>query len=189
MKEIKPQVNSPCFIFSAFVGGTLPGFADMFSQLQKTIGATQHVREIMQEKGEDVHLLENTVVQQNNLLKGEVEFTNVMFSYPSRKDVQVLRDINLKVKSGEQIAIVGPSGAGKSTVTSLLLQFYQPDAGTILFDGKPATSFPLSELRNQMALVPQDVMLLGKYFGKYSVRQTRCNFTGSGSCCPKSQCS
>lgn len=148
-------------IFSAFVGGTFAGFADMFSQLQKTIGATQRVREIMQEKGEDVHLLENTVVQKNNLLKGEVEFTNVMFSYPSRKDVQVLRDINLKVKSGEQIAIVGPSGAGKSTVTSLLLQFYQPDAGTILFDGKPATSFPLSELRNQMALVPQDVMLFG----------------------------
>ena len=148
-------------IFSAFVGGTFAGFADMFSQLQKTIGATQRVREIMQEKGEDVHLLENTVVQQSNLLKGEVDFTNVMFSYPSRKDVKVLRDINLKVKSGEQIAIVGPSGAGKSTVTSLLLQFYQPDAGTILFDGKPATSFPLSELRNQMALVPQDVMLFG----------------------------
>jgi ABC-type bacteriocin/lantibiotic exporter with double-glycine peptidase domain len=87
-------------IFSAFVGGTFAGFADMFSQLQKTIGATQRVREIMQEKGEDVQLTENTVVKESNLLKGEVEFTNVMFSYPSRKDVQVLRDISLKVKIG-----------------------------------------------------------------------------------------
>lgn len=149
-------------IFSAFVGGTFAGFADMFSQLQKTIGATQRVREIMQEEGERVELERQTVLPaKQERLSGGVEFSQVAFSYPSRKDVQVLRHINLQVKPGEQIAIVGPSGAGKSTITALLLQFYKPDSGTIYFDGQPASAIPLTTLRSQMALVPQDVMLFG----------------------------
>ena len=57
--------------------------------------------------------------------------------------------------------MVGPSGAGKSTISSLLLQFYQPDSGAIYFDGKPASSIPLSQIRLQMAVVPQDVLLFG----------------------------
>src|SRR4030095_7191663 len=63
--------------------------------------------------------------------------------------------------NGEQIAIVGPSGAGKSTIASLLLHFYEPNLGTLYFDERPASEFPLSQLRRQMALVPQDVILFG----------------------------
>jgi ABC-type multidrug transport system fused ATPase/permease subunit len=149
-------------IFSAFVGGTFAGFADMFSQLQKTIGATQRVREIMQEDGEEVALDQHSRSYLSYpKLRGNVEFRGVSFSYPSRKDVQVLKQINLSVKAGEQVAIVGPSGAGKSTIAALLQQFYQPDTGEILFDGLPAASIPLTALRSQMALVPQDVMLFG----------------------------
>jgi ABC-type multidrug transport system fused ATPase/permease subunit len=65
------------------------------------------------------------------------------------------------VNSGQQIAIVGPSGAGKSTLVSLLLRFYEPASGKILFDGKDAASIPLNQLRKQMALVPQDILLFG----------------------------
>lgn len=147
-------------IFSVFVGGTFAGFADMFSQLQKTLGATQSVREILRADGEAVDL-DNSQPDPQNKLNGQVRFDQVGFSYPSRQDVMVLKDISLIANPGEQIALVGPSGAGKSTIASLLLRFYEPDTGRIIFDGRPAQSFPLSELRKQMAFVPQDVMLFG----------------------------
>lgn len=147
-------------IFSMFVGGTFAGFADMFSQLQKTLGATQSVREILRTEGEPVELTQAAIEPQYTL-KGNVTFKQVAFSYPSRSDVSVLKDITLTANNGEQIALVGPSGAGKSTIASLLLKFYEPTSGTILFDDKNATEFPLTQLRKQMAFVPQDVILFG----------------------------
>ncbi len=147
-------------IFSVFVGGTFAGFADMFSQLQKTLGATQSVREILRGEGEPV-TIEKIMIAPENTIKGEVIFENVVFSYPGRKDVPVLKGVNLIAKPGEQIAIVGPSGAGKSTIAALLLQFYTPDSGMLLVDGKPATTYPLSQLRAQIGYVPQDVILFG----------------------------
>ncbi|CAN5419902.1 ABC transporter transmembrane domain-containing protein [soil metagenome] len=147
-------------IFSMFVGGTFAGFADMFGQLQKTLGATQSIREILRSEGESVELKETTVDVVHRL-KGNVRFDHVAFSYPSRKDVHVLKDISLAASNGEQIAIVGPSGAGKSTIASMLLRFYEPDGGTIYFDERPSKDFPLSQLRMQMAFVPQDVILFG----------------------------
>ena len=147
-------------IFSMFVGGTFAGFADMFSQLQKTLGATQSVREILRSEGEPVDL-KPIVIEPQYILKGNVRFDHVAFSYPSRRDIQVLKDLTLTAKNGEQIAIVGPSGAGKSTIASLLLHFYEPDNGTVYFDERQAREFPLSQLRRQMAFVPQDVILFG----------------------------
>ena len=147
-------------IFSMFVGGTFAGFADMFSQLQKTLGATQSVREILRTAGEAVEL-KPVVIESGYELKGNVRFDHVAFSYPSRKDIIVLKDLSLAASNGEQVAVVGPSGAGKSTLASLLLHFYEPDHGTIYFDERPAKQFPLSQLRRQMAFVPQDVMLFG----------------------------
>lgn len=147
-------------IFSMFVGGTFAGFADMFSQLQKTLGATQSVREILRGEGEAVEL-KQAFVEAGYELKGNVRFENVAFSYPGRKDITVLKNIYLTASNGEQIALVGPSGSGKSTTASLLLKFYEPDSGTIYFDDRPAGSFPLSQLRMQMAFVPQDVILFG----------------------------
>jgi ABC-type multidrug transport system fused ATPase/permease subunit len=147
-------------IFSMFVGGTFAGFADMFSQLQKTLGATQSVREILRAEGEQVELKPITIEPQYEL-KGNVRFEHVVFSYPSRKDIQVLKDLTLSAKNGEQIAIVGPSGAGKSTIASLLLHFYESGSGNIYFDERPIREFPLSQLRRQMAFVPQEVILFG----------------------------
>jgi len=147
-------------IFSMFVGGTFAGFADMFSQLQKTLGATQSIREILRAQGEAVEL-NQVIVEPEYKLKGNVRFKDVAFSYPGRKDVSVLKNISLTASNGEQIALVGPSGAGKSTTASLLLQFYQPDSGTLYFDDRPALSFPLSQLRAQMAFVPQEIILFG----------------------------
>jgi ATP-binding cassette subfamily B protein len=75
--------------------------------------------------------------------------------------VQVLHDICLRVEPGQRVALVGPSGAGKSTIVSLLLRFYEPEHGRILIDGRDARQYSLHELRSQMAIVPQDVLLFG----------------------------
>jgi ABC transporter fused permease/ATP-binding protein len=147
-------------VYTAFVGGTMGGFADLYSQLQKTLGATQRVRELLREKTEDIDSVEEPLEEAYRLY-GRVELRHVAFSYPSRKEIQVLKDVSIRADPGEQIAIVGPSGAGKTTLVSLLLRFYQPDSGVLLFDDKNADSIPLSQLRKQMALVPQDVLLFG----------------------------
>ena len=147
-------------VYTAFVGGTMGGFADLYSQLQKTLGATQRVRELLREKTEDIDSVEEPLEEAYRLY-GRVELRHVAFSYPSRKEIQVLKDVSIQADPGEQIAIVGPSGAGKTTLVSLLLRFYQPDSGILLFDDKNADSIPLSQLRKQMALVPQDVLLFG----------------------------
>ncbi|MFA9212739.1 MAG: ABC transporter ATP-binding protein [Candidatus Methylacidiphilales bacterium] len=147
-------------IISGFVGGTFAGFADMFSQLQKTLGATQRVREMLRDKGEDVDLIE-TPLNEKYKIAGGVRFENVAFAYPGRTDVTVLKNISLTATKGQQIALVGPSGAGKSTVASLLLQFYHTTQGNIFYDDKNVNDIPLSQLRKQLAYVPQDVMLFG----------------------------
>lgn len=146
-------------IFSMFVGGTFAGFADIFSQLQKTLGATESIREILRSDGEPVSLEDAGAPE--HILHGNVRFDHVAFSYPGRKDISVLKDLNLSVAKGQQIAIVGPSGAGKTTIASLLLQFYKPNAGVLYFDDKPAEQYPLTQLRQQMAFVPQEVLLFG----------------------------
>jgi ABC-type multidrug transport system fused ATPase/permease subunit len=145
-------------IYSGFVGGTLGGFADMFGQLQKTIGATQRVRELMDT---DSELIVHNEDQNDERLIGEIEFQNVEFAYPSRKEVTVLKDVSFKAGKGEHIAIVGGSGGGKSTIASLVLRFYSADKGNILIDGKPIQDYDLSALRKQIAYVPQDVILFG----------------------------
>lgn len=147
-------------VYTAFVGGTMAGFADMYSQLQKTLGATQRVREILKENTEDVSVTEEQLNDKFKL-QGSVSLTNIAFRYPSRKDIEVLKNVNITAERGEQVAIVGPSGAGKSTLVSILLRFYEPEKGELLFDGIPAKDIPLTQLRKQMALVPQDVLLFG----------------------------
>lgn len=143
-------------IYSVFVGGTLGGFADMFGQLQKTIGATQRVRELMVMTGESNQLSTDKVV-----IEGDLAFNHVDFSYASRSELQVLNDINFKVKQGQQVALVGGSGGGKSTIAALLMRFYDVSAGEILIDDKPIESYLLTDLRKHIAYVPQDVMLFG----------------------------
>jgi ABC transporter fused permease/ATP-binding protein len=147
-------------VYTAFVGGSMAGFADLYSQLQKTLGATQRVRELLRGIPEDIDINKEPLKEEYKLT-GAVELQHIAFNYPSRKEITVLKDISLTAERGQHIAIVGSSGAGKSTLISLLLRFYQPDAGILLFDGRDASAIPLSQLRRQMALVPQDVMLFG----------------------------
>lgn len=147
------------FVFyTMFIGGSLNGLGEMIASVQVAIGASDRVLEIFDEKPE---VAVNHVAEKNTKIFGEVEFKNVGFNYPSRADLEVLNDINLKIGSGEKIALVGYSGAGKSTIVQLLLRFYDAIKGEILLDGKNIKEYNISDLRNNMAIVPQEVMLFG----------------------------
>jgi ABC-type multidrug transport system fused ATPase/permease subunit len=142
--------------YTIFIGGSLGSFADLYSNLQRSIGATQRVRELLGETAEPL----DTVTRVARF-RGDVSFDRVTFFYPSRPEVTVLKNLSFSVEAGKIVALVGPSGAGKSTIASLLLRFYDPQQGHILFDGKAAADYGLHELRSQMALVPQEVLLFG----------------------------
>ncbi len=145
-------------LYSVFIGGSISGVADLYSDIQKSIGATENLLDIMDESPEPLLIDSNPVPA---LLKGAVSFRSVSFSYPSRKDLTVLREVSFDVQSGEQIALVGPSGAGKSTISQLLLRFYDPTSGCIMFDDRDARDYDLTALRSNMAIVPQEVLLFG----------------------------
>ncbi len=144
-------------IYSAILGAAFGGSAELFSKLQKSIGATEHLMDILEGTPENISLEGPKKIT----IDGNIEFNNIDFSYPSRRDIQVLKSISFSVKKGKQIAFVGPSGSGKTTIGALLFRFYNPESGSIMIDGKNINDFQLSEIRNQMALVPQDVMLFG----------------------------
>ncbi|HEY0667238.1 MAG TPA: ATP-binding cassette domain-containing protein, partial [Sphingobacteriaceae bacterium] len=147
-------------LFSVFVAAAMGSFPELYATMQKAVGASERVLEILSESSENISInhKENEV---KHSIKGNLEFSDVKFSYPSRPEITVLDGVSFEARSGEKVAIVGPSGAGKSTIASLILRFYEVDKGSLLFDGKPSTEFSLTDIRNQVAIVPQDVLLFG----------------------------
>ena len=146
-------------LYSTFVGASFGGIAELYAQIQKAIGATERVFELLDETPEKINSIQNAAESQK--IKGNVTFKNVAFSYHSRKEIKVLKDVSFTANFGQKIAIVGPSGTGKSTIASLLLRFYNIDEGEILVDGKNIYDFDLESLRGNMSIVPQDVILFG----------------------------
>ena len=145
-------------LYTVFLSGALGSLPEAVSQVQKAVGATERVREILGEQAEPVVMPSE---MPEHRLKGDVVMDNVAFAYPSRADHPVLQGLSFQCQPGQRIAIVGPSGAGKSTVISLLLRLYEQNSGSIKFDGKEADTYPLPYLRSQMAMVPQEILLFG----------------------------
>lgn len=147
-------------IYAAFVSAGLSSLPELYANMQKAVGASERVLEILDETGEDVSIRESdNIIKQK--IGGNLEFRAVQFHYPSRAEVEVLKGVSFRASAGQRVAIVGPSGSGKSTTAALILQFYHPQNGELLFDGKPASAYSLTDIRNQVAIVPQDVMLFG----------------------------
>ena len=86
-------------------------------------------------------------------IKGQIEFKNVNFTYPTRPDLQVLKDFTCTFEAGKTIALVGPSGSGKSTIIQLLERFYDPSSGSVLLDGVDLKDINLNSLRNEIGFV------------------------------------
>lgn len=172
-------------IYTGFIGGSVGGLGDMYAQIQKTVGASERILEILEETSElevgssvgittllsvssqtpttdNIHSNKSNIEHQTEAsVASKIEYRNVAFSYPSRPDMEVLRGINFEVKSGEKIGLVGYSGAGKSTIIQLLMRYYKLMGGEILVDGKNINEYNLTELRKNIAIVPQEVMLFG----------------------------
>ena len=146
-------------LYSTFVGASFGGIAELYAQIQKAIGATERVFELLDETPEKINSTQNSHSVQK--IQGNVTFKNVGFTYPSRKEMKVLKGVNFTANFGQKIAIVGPSGVGKSTIASLLLRFYDINSGEILVDGKNIYDYDLENLRGNMSIVPQDVILFG----------------------------
>ena len=127
--------------------------ADKFNQLQMGIVSGERVFKVIDTQSS---IVKSGIVRAKKL-KGDISFKDVRFSYV--KDEEVLKGISLEVKSGQTVAIVGATGAGKSTIINLINRFYEIDSGTICVDGVSVNKYTLESLRNQVAVVLQDVFL------------------------------
>ncbi len=154
-----PELNQEGFyqfvLFTIMMGASVGSLPDLYASVQKAIGATENLMDIIQQDTE-VQLNHGT---RKDRLTGSISFEKVHFSYPQRSDVEVLKGISFDIKQNQTLALVGQSGSGKSTISNLLLQFYALSEGGITFDGIPAKDFELNALREQMAIVPQEVIL------------------------------
>ncbi|KIC17782.1 ABC transporter transmembrane domain-containing protein [Leisingera sp. ANG-Vp] len=144
-------------IYSVLVAGSVAALSEIWSELQRAAGATERLVELL--NAEDTVL---DPVQAQALpapVKGEIEFDNVSFRYPSRPDVSALENVSLTVNPGETVAFVGPSGAGKTTVIQLLQRFYDPNQGAVKLDGVALDDLQRDAFRHHIAMVPQDPVI------------------------------
>jgi ABC-type multidrug transport system fused ATPase/permease subunit len=155
--DISPEQFGKFLMLSIFVAASLGALPEQIASIQRALGATERIFELIDGQIESLDI--DTPSEDKKKLRGELEFKNIAFSYPSRKDFVVLKDVSFKVKAGETVAIVGKSGSGKSTMAALALRFYEPEQGQYIIDGKPSTDYGLTEFRKQIAIVPQDVLL------------------------------
>ncbi len=144
-------------ILTTFIGGAVGGMGEIYGQLQKTIGASERIGDILRETSEITMEAPHPDIK----IQGDVSFDEVEFFYPTRPDLQILKGVSLEVAAGQKIALVGHSGAGKSTIVQLLLRYYEHSGGSILIDGKDITAYNISSLRANVGVVPQEVILFG----------------------------
>ena len=142
-------------LYTSFIGGSIAGLGDIYGQLQRSVGASERILEILDQSDE------REQDKSSLKLQGNISYQHVSFEYPTRADVTVLKDITFSIQRGEKIALVGPSGSGKSTIVSLLMRFYPLQNGTITVDGRPAQDYPLGDYRSNIGIVPQEVILFG----------------------------
>jgi subfamily B ATP-binding cassette protein MsbA len=151
------NLNAPTFIaFITAMGmvfAPLKRLINVNAVFQRGIAAAGGVFEIL-----DEHVEVDTGTAQVERARGEVQYRNVSFAYDAAKG-EVLRGIDLAISAGTTVALVGQSGSGKSTLVSLLPRFYDPTAGAVLLDGRDVREYSLRELRRQISLVSQDVVL------------------------------
>jgi ABC-type multidrug transport system fused ATPase/permease subunit len=145
------------FFLTIFIGSSLAGLSESYSVLQKTVGASERINEILNEPSE-VNIEDESLKAS---VQGNVKFDKVHFAYPSRADMPLFSGLSFEAKAGQKIALVGPSGSGKSTIIKLLTGLYPYNSGEISIDGKAIESYNLTGLRKNFGTVPQETILFG----------------------------
>jgi ABC-type multidrug transport system fused ATPase/permease subunit len=155
--SLTPGEFTRFMFYLAFTGSSLGTLADVYGRMKRASGAFERTCEILASEPEHREPTNPSPAT----LSGSVQVENLTFCYPGAPDMPVLNDISLDILQGETVAFAGPSGAGKSTLVSLLLRFFEPNSGSIAFDGRASSEFGLRELRRQIAFVPQEIILFG----------------------------
>jgi ATP-binding cassette subfamily B protein len=157
--RITPGRLGQFVLYAVFAAGGLGELSQVWGEIAQASGAAERLFEILGIEPQ-IKRPENPVALPSPA-RGEIAFSDVRFSYPTRPGAGVLDGVSFRVKPGEKIAIVGPSGAGKSTIFNLILRFYDPSSGRVTFDGVPLAETDPADLRAHIALVPQDVAVFG----------------------------
>ena len=155
--ELSAQSFYSFIMFTIMMGASIGSLPDLYASIQKSIGATENLMNIINSPSEK----ETLIGTEQPEINGEISFEHVEFSYPQRNDIKVLNDISFKANVNDTIALVGTSGSGKSTISSLLLKYYTITSGAIQFNGTPIEKIDTHYLRSKMAIVPQEVILFG----------------------------
>jgi len=142
-------------MYTVMLGTSVGSLPELYASIQKSIGATENLIDIIETPNE----LELRGGNQKPQLSGAITFKNVSFAYPQRPEIEVLKNISFSVAKNETVALVGKSGVGKSTIASLILNYYPVIKGSIFFDSYPDQTIDLEHLRSHIALVPQEVLL------------------------------
>lgn len=156
--ELPTEVLPQFIMLTGLVAGSIGGLASQLGTLQRGVGVIETLMDLIDSEEEDISF----ELPKNEMnIEADITFKDVRFCYPTRPDVVVLDNLNFNLPKGSKLAIVGQSGSGKSTIASLVLRFFDPVGGTIMWGGKDATLFTKTEVRSQCAFVPQEVILFG----------------------------
>ena len=151
------------FIFYAFiVAGSVGALSEVWGEIQRAAGAAERLMELLTSRS----ALPEPAISTSPTTPGRIEFRHVSFHYPSRPSASVLADVSFVVEAGEMVALVGPSGAGKSTVLDLVQRFHDVNEGMVLVGGVDVRAQSFTDLRQQMAPVPQDAVLFAGSIGE-----------------------
>ncbi|OAV94626.1 hypothetical protein PTTG_05161 [Puccinia triticina 1-1 BBBD Race 1] len=162
--EISVGDLSSLMMYTAYVGSSLISLSSWFATLMKGLGASSRIFDLLDAQPVSVKLGEGRVLSPTEPLK-PVIFQNVHFSYPARPHTPILKGLDLTITPGTSLAIAGSSGSGKSTLAYLLLRFYDPQSGGILYGDEPIRSFTAESWRANIGAVPQDPALLSGTVG------------------------
>lgn len=150
---------SAFLIYSAWVGISIGGLSSFYSELMRGIGASTRIWEIIDREPAIPIISETERLMSKEILNGDIQFNDISFAYPTRKEQNILTNLDLTIPGGKVLAVVGPSGSGKSTLASLLLRFYDPITGSVSIGGQNINDMPQTWLRNNIGSVPQEPVL------------------------------
>lgn len=154
--ELSVGELSQFILYAVVTAGSIGALAEVWGELQRAVGAVDRLMELLHS------MSPIKVTQQPKPLPAEgtgIEFKQVCFAYPSRPETRVVQDFSLSVRPGEHVALVGPSGAGKTTLFQLLLRFYDPQSGSVLFNGVDLRDLTLKDARRPFNVVLQDTII------------------------------